>query len=65
MAVQPCLDSVDVEVAAWQADLHLFFKVVAQHPVQLLHVMLHEALHGVPPKRLSQIFRGDTRVPKL
>lgn len=65
MSLQPCHDSRDIKVAARQAHLHLLLEVVAQHPVQLLHIMLHEALHGVPPKRLGQIFCGDAGVPKL
>lgn len=63
--VHPCRESRDRKVFARQADLHLLLKVVTQHTVQLLHIMLHEAFHGVPSKRLGQVFCGDAGIPKL
>ena len=47
------------------AYLHLFLQVVTQHAIQLLYIMLHESLHGVPTKRLGQILGGHTGVSKL
>ena len=38
--------------------LHLGLQPLAQHPVQLLHVVLHERVHRVPPKGAGEVLGG-------
>jgi len=45
--------------------LHLLLELLDEHPVELLHVVLHERVVRVPPEGLGELLRGDGRVGVL
>ena len=49
-----------VDGAFHWGSLHLGLKLVAEHTIELLNIMLHEGINRVPPKGLGQL-RGSWR----
>ena len=59
------LSSPQVIRGSFKGYLHLVLQLLLEDAVELLHIVLHKGVIGVPAKGLCQVGGGDAGLPKL